>query len=274
MKMFNIAICISGQARTYKQCLLNQKKLFENLFINQPNIHIDYFFHTWDTNQWTEKGSDKQLLHVLPYEKTDIDVDFIRSNVNLIDYKIEHFDKDKINNHWGPSLYSMYYCNYLKRKKELKDCFRYDLVIKTRFDLLFNPNIRYSIYTPLEDYVMYTASPMSRMSNELNYFNFDDVLFYGSSFTMDILCDTYRYVNANLSHNNFAKDIENLDLPFEYYYGPGCLIYRHGTLFGLSPSRGNHLEYIVARRKVMEENLDGIIDYDKIHKIHLEYYNK
>lgn len=271
--MFRIAICISGQIRTYKQCLLNQKRLFENLMINKNDVTVDYFFHTWDTNQWTSNGDDKMNLHKIPHEKAEIDIDFIKSNVNLIDYKIDVFDPEMINNHWGPVLYSMHYCNYLKRKTELRLGYRYDLVIKTRFDILFNPFSSLSILTPIEDYVMYTVSPMSRMDIELNYYNFDDVFFYGSSFTMDILMDTYRYVNRNLSHHDFARNIENHNIPVEYFYGPGCLLYRYGTLCGLSSAKIGELYYIVARKSVMTENLDGIKDYDRIRQIHTDYYN-
>lgn len=271
--MYRIAICMSGQSRTYKQCLLNQKRLFENLMINKEDIQVDYYFHTWSSNQWTNIGSDKVNIHLIPFEEVEIDVDFIKENVNLIDYKIEKFDSEKISNHWGPAAYSMFYCNHLKRKRELKDGFRYDLVFKSRFDIAFDPNIRYSIFTPIEDHVMYTPTPMSRMDNELNYFNFDDVIFYGTSFTMDILSDTYRYVKKNFNHHIFARNIENLDLPVEFYFGPGCLLYRHATLWGLSPSKADPLPYVIARRGVYLENLDGIKDFEKIRKLHLDYYN-
>lgn len=271
--MYRIAICLSGQSRTYKQCLLNQKRLFENLMINKEDIQIDYYFHTWDTNQWTNVGSDKINLHLLPFEKIEIDINFVKSSINLMDYKIETFDAEKISNHWGPASYSMYYSNYLKRKREIKDGFRYDLVIKSRFDIVFNPNMRYSIFTPIEDHIMYTPSPMSRMDNELNYFNFDDVLFYGTSFTMDFLSDTYRYIKKNFDHHKFAKNIENLDLPVEFYFGPGCLLYRHATIWGLSPSKAEPLHYVIARHKVYRDNLDGITDFNKILEYHNDYYN-
>jgi hypothetical protein len=271
--MFRIAICISGQSRTYKHCLLNQKRLFETMMISDKDIQIDYFFHTWDTNHWTTIGSDKRNIHLLPQLPANIDVDFIKSNINLIDYKIEKFNDSKINKLWGPALYSIHWCNYLKRKEEIKKGFRYDLVIKTRFDLLFPPDIRYSVFTPLEDHVMYTGSPMSRMDSELNYYNFDDVFFYGTSFTMDIIADTYRYIDSNFNHHKFGADILNMDIPFEYYYGPGCLLYRHGTLWGLSASHTNPLPYIIGRFAAIEQNLNGITDYDKLLKINLDYYN-
>lgn len=167
----------------------------------------------------------------------------------------------------------MYYCNYLKRKKEIMDSFRYDLVIKMRFDVLFNPMLKYSIPLPLEDHIMYTASLMSRMPNELNFYNFDDVFFYGTSFTMDIISDTYRFVNKKLGHKIFENEIENKDLSFEFYYGPGCLIYRHGTLYGMSPGKINPLYYIIARYGVLGRNLDGIRDFEEIAKLNQNYYN-
>lgn len=270
--MFRVAVCISGQSRTYKQCLGNQRRLFDNMYIGGKPIVVDYFFHTWDTNQWTNCGSDKAILHTIPYEPADIDVEFIQNNINLIDYKIETYDKNKINNHWGASLYSMHYSNYLKRKYELNNSFRYNLVIKSRFDILFDTDIRYNI-APLQDHIMYTASPMGRMDTELNYYNFDDVFFYGTSFTMDMLTDTYRYVNNNIDHHKFAINMENHDIPVEYFYGPGCLLYRYGTICGLSPCNSSPLYYIVARRAVMQKNLDGIINYNEIRQIHFDYYN-
>lgn len=273
MNMIRIAVCFSGQSRTYKQCLLNQKRLIESIDIQGQLLQIDYFLHTWDTNQWTSVSSDKMKLNSIPHVKANVDIEYIKSTVNLVDYKIEKFNENTHNGFWPGLLYSMYYCNYLKRKKEIMDSFRYDLVIKMRFDVLFNPMLKYTIPLPLEDHIMYTASLMSRMPNELNFYNFDDVFFYGTSFTMDIISDTYRFVNKKLGHKIFENEIENKDLSFEFYYGPGCLIYRHGTLYGMSPGKINPLYYIIARYGVMARNLDGIRDFEEIAKLNQNYYN-
>jgi len=64
-----------------------------------------------------------------------------------------------------------------------------------------------------------------------------------------------------------------MDLPVEFYFGPGCLMYRHATIWGLSPAKAEPLHYTIARHKVYEDNLDGINDYDKIAQYHLDYYN-
>lgn len=89
---------------------------------------------------------------------------------------------------------------------------------------------------------------------------------------MDLIGDLYStYKNLHSAELTSANEA-SVDLQPDMYYGPGCLIYEHLTNLGIHPDGGRHIEYAVVRSTAVEENLNGIYDYDKIRRKWFEWY--
>ena len=140
-----LAICLSGQPRDIKNTLKNIKESWST------NQDVDFFFHGW-------KGENN-----VPFRQdapsdvyTDDLFDYAIEILNPVNYQIEKqiiFEKqyqDSI--HWGcyhprfntnPSqniqsqFYSVNKSNQLKSSYEQSENFKYDAVLKCRFDYIF-----------------------------------------------------------------------------------------------------------------------------------------
>ena len=267
--MKRIAVCISGQTRTYKQCLENFKKYIDT--INRDReipIVIDYFYHTWDVNMWVLSAYEKEIRDVRnnPLEKVVVDIDYIASILNVKDYKIESFDEFNKNTdivtYWNPLFYSMYECNKLKIKYETENGFKYDMVIKSRFDLIFNLEDEYLGKFPIhsiERNTMYACWELEIFENELNTPHFNDIIFFGDSESMDITCNIYKTYINNIFHKiNFYGRSEN-EFPPENLLGPGCLLYRYLSRHtNIKPTYKQQIKYYIARKEVYDKKLNGL----------------
>ena len=58
-----VAVCFRGQLRTYKSTLDNLKRFFNT--INNGDVTIDYFIHTWDNNLYFPTFFKKNFLFFL-----------------------------------------------------------------------------------------------------------------------------------------------------------------------------------------------------------------
>lgn len=140
------AICISGLARTYK-------KTYESFWIHVVNTlrergSVDIFISTWDKqnistpsidlvqNTSTDIADIVSLYkpRVLEVESFDsIKNTFLLSRFTQRRCPIESLIKDGIL-FSIPGQYKIMKCNNLKRRIEIQEEFRYDLVLRTRFD--------------------------------------------------------------------------------------------------------------------------------------------
>ena len=92
----------------------------------------------------------------------------------------------------------------MKRKYELKHNFEYDIVVKSRPDVVFNPK-RY--LRGLEHHcgiIICIRTHGGEMGHEFGMFNIDDCVFYSNSYTMDgyeLICIQYRQKNLDCRFN-------------------------------------------------------------------------
>lgn len=274
---YRVAILLTAQSRTYKICLdgiidfFNREKT-EN---GQRFVKIDYFMHTWTSNQWTEKGSDKPNLHNIPYEPASVDIGFIQSKLpTLRDYIIEDYNTEKVHNAWGPGLYSFFKANQLKSLYEYKHNFTYDLVIKLRMDQVWSPNQKFLFHDVLENRFIYSASPFARIKYELNSFNLDDVWFFGDSPTMNIASQCYNYVGQMIGGESYIKnDIPHLH-KIESMLGPGAMMNRFINQVNIHGSRWiDPLQYIIVRKEALDNNWTYWDNYPYIFNSSRKYYN-
>ena len=126
-----IAVCLSGQTRTFDYCVESIKSFFKD---------CDFFCHTYNYNSYHEAGV--KPIHDIWRE--DI-IKLIKENLKPKKLKVETreqttkmfetmgWDKDEetLNN------YSMYHSIIESYDYDFSD---YDIVVKSRYDLIHRPN--------------------------------------------------------------------------------------------------------------------------------------
>lgn len=237
-----IAICFSGQIRTAIETSENLIRYFGELY---PKC--DFFIHTWNVN--TDKAGPpnsfeiidddtiNKLIKIYNPKKIKIE-DYIITNRNEFDNLAY---KNGINN---SMFYSFMHSIKLKKQYELENNFKYDYVIKIRFDLIFNSHRRlindinmflyekengiwieniapdYNEKTDMWiDDVFYisTSNIMDKISNYYNFFKeSNQIINYYNSFTYFITLNNIKFFKI--------KPIDNEN---KYLMG-GYTIYRKG----------------------------------------------
>lgn len=268
-KKFRIAVCYSGQARHWRTALTNNLKFFgwEKHPVFETAVEVDYFIHTWDTNTWRfpKQGHEHFVL------EKHADADDIQAAYNPKGFVCEEFHQEKYTRAWDPMFYSHSRSLMMKRDYEMKNNFQYDLVIKARLDIVYDPVHMFPLahVWPL---TCYTCTPINKFPSEFNYNNFDDVLFYGDSPTMDLVGDIYDRNRQRHTPLLVERADSGPNLDVTMWYGPGCSLYDHCTDLGIHPEGARVIEYAVVRSTAVEENLDGINDYQEIRKKWFEWY--
>lgn len=269
MKPFRIALCFSGQSRTWQYCVNNIKHFFRNRThpeTAQP-LSYDIFIHTWDTNSYRNDTSTWEFTH----EQFN-DYHEIKNAYNPVHLEIENWLEFKKNERsFDGMFYSFMKSIHFKRQYELANDFEYDLVIKLRLDTIYTPYNPF-IAHKVEPMIGYTCTPVSKMIPEFHYNNFDDVFFYGDSKTMDQIAHLYRtQVKKRIDEQELVHNMMHNE---EFYYGPGCSLYRHMTDISIHPHCYFSFPWYVARKSVAESGLDPIADWEHVMKKCMDWYRQ
>lgn len=267
---FRIAVCLSGQARHWKMAAENIKKffVFDNVHPETgQTVETDFFIHTWDTNSWRKPKTD---ISVFVDERHNEGHAIIEA-FNPKGFEEEGWIQDNFPLAWDPMFYSFQKSLLQKRSYELENDFQYDIVIKARLDVIYNPANKFPLIRVWPG-VCYTNTPISKFQSEFNYNNFDDVMFYGDSPTMDLMGDLYdtHKLTHGMDYRMSNHATTNLD-PVTFY-GPGCLLYDHATNLSIHPDGSRVIEYAVVRSTAVEANLDGIYDYEEVRRKWFDWY--
>ena len=120
----------------------------------------------------------------------------------------------------------------LKKQYEIENDFTYDIVVKSRPDIVFNP--KRTCYFELVDDMIYDnqffTTHGGEMQHEFGMFNIDDCVFYSNSYTMDVLVNMYQYRQKLIDSRNKGKEqlwIQQL--------GPGVLMHEFCKEYGITP---------------------------------------
>jgi hypothetical protein len=217
-----VALCISGHLRSYTKTL---PSIITNLI---KKYNPDIFISTWSSpGFWSNNKSVYGVSNRCKiFDKKDFDK--IKTLLKPKEFEIEELTEDlalrfiKEADHiistrpqppkyrWGKkqNIIGMYYkinkCNELKKKYENKHNFKYDLVIRTRPDIIINncENLE-----PKKNTIL-----IYNQGNDIN-FHIGDLFFAGPSDVMDRICGLYS--------NNGIKDI---------YHKTNCLYCSHDIL--------------------------------------------
>jgi hypothetical protein len=202
------ALCISGHMRTYK-------KTFESLKRNVIDIlNPDVFIATWDElgfwggydhqigfNNKENKININDIQNTFQPKKIKVDKyeDFDEMFLN----RSKNFESNKIwyNEIWytrPKNAISMYHKSnesvLLKQNFEIENDFKYDLVIKTRPDILYHEKIP-SIISEYDGSLFYILNKYT------HHTGYGDIFFAGNSNTVDSFFNLYNDFEILFSKN-------------------------------------------------------------------------
>ena len=260
-----IAVCMSGQLRQWEIAKENQKWFWET-----SGVEIDYFIHTWDYSGDREGVSQPYITRDVSREEFDKVVDWYKPKGCMFDDRKQDFFY--ANDHWSSLFYSMAQSMILKRQYEIDNDFEYDLVIKTRPDVVFDPRYHFS-WEPLEDNILF-ATQGGLMESEFHMFNTNDMVFYGKSYTMDLVIPMYFYRQKMLDQRNLFKD-----KLFTGSMGPGVLMQEYFRDYGITtqsiqPNRSTFIETLVKLGCPQDLNLMDHNEFHKMEKYFRDWYTK
>jgi hypothetical protein len=238
-----VAVCLSGQLRTWKQCYQTWENLFDELRkssqFQQEGIVVDYFVHTWDFNSqpyaiWTKELWDQGLYDAgfkespgVPLEQSEIDeyLSVIKPKQFLVEgawkssTRKNHLDDRMIKrmddtSKWAPiswsgsQMYSIMMADKLKRDEEIATGYEYDMCMRMRNDLYFDENnikVFCNEFKKPENKKLYSC-------HSFNTFNFPhdavgDIFFYSNSMTFDVVCNTFNYL-PQIDPDIFPPDVK------------------------------------------------------------------
>lgn len=273
-----VAVCLSGQARTWRTAKDNILSYFD---LEDRGIQVDYFIHTWNINQYRRKKDvvwvNRADEEVLPTEKEDLVEAF-----NPVAIELEEYRSGDYVTLWAALLYSFMKSVWLKRKYEIENDFRYDLVIRSRLDINFPQegvcNLNFplnKLYAhPIQHLTGYSTMPIiPRFPSEFNYPCFDDVFFYSNSPTMDIISNCYRWYTGIVKTNGHLQTKKEYIQDSAYWYGPGTILYRYLVEHGIHPQGYRAILYYVVRKEVEERGLNSILNWEDVRDFSHEWYS-
>lgn len=209
----------------------------------EPLGKYDIFYHTWKL-----EPSVSELLKI---------------TYNPVSY-LEEQPLDRIKeSSFGSMLYSIMMSNELKKRHEIENNFRYDLVIKTRFDLIFPSSSCFPADTSLWPRTIYSVNGNFGI-NHTDYENhgISDVIFWGDSQSMDIATNVYRYYKYNtLIKDQYLKNGWKTDVK-DCYLSPGTMIYQRTVKQNIAHVRLPSVGEVPWRDDVA--HLDPVKNYEKI----------
>ena len=260
-----IAVCLSGQLRQWEMAKENQKWFWET-----SGVEIDYFIHTWDYSGDREGVSQPYITRDVSRKEFDKLVDWYKPKGCMFDDRKQDFFY--ANDHWSSLFYSMAQSMMLKRQYEIDNDFEYDLVVKTRPDVVFDPRYHFS-WEPLEDNILF-ATQGGLMESEFHMFNTNDMVFYGKSYTMDLVIPMYFYRQKMLDQRNLFKD-----KLFTGSMGPGVLMQEYFRDYGITtqsiqPNRSTFIETLVKLGCPQDLNLMDHNEFHKMEKYFRDWYTK
>lgn len=265
-----IAICLSGQPRTIEFASRSILNHFSN---NRGNHTYDFFCHAWDYNTWKLNGSTG-----ITYSNNEkVDHDWLQEQLNKfspkysiintvrdtkLDYNITGWH-NLVHLPYGSLLYSAMISNFLKRKYEHENNFKYDCVFKARYDSVFRVESNIVLPAEMPQRTLYFPH-LGRFPLEYHRFNASDCIYYGDSWAMDIASDLFRHVLSNTRKLHREDDFD--------CFGPGTLMTEFCNRYSIDLVRSSELTEILYRKEVMGLDPLDPAQFHKIEKMHASFY--
>ncbi len=209
-----IALCVTGQPRTWKRCYQTWIDAVSHLG------EVDIFYHMWDFNTHPNMAASllKTKLENVPItdeERFDL-LTTLQPKAHLIEPAIQ-MSRPNVKNPiswWARSQFlGIKKCALLKRQYEIDNNFEYDMVVRIRTDLVLNHKIENINLNPE---TLYTC--VNQHDPEYKTFRIGDIFYYSNSYTYDMASkfyDAFDFVDANDVVKN--STVFPPELAFYYY---------------------------------------------------------
>jgi len=201
-----IAVCLRGDFRNWDI----MKKYFFHVF-SSMNHDIDFYFATYDNVNYVHKkrqyeGVGDTFNYAVPFRLDKVLMDF--KQYNLVDYQIVPSSERKwLSGPINPTLFQyhlIYLSNLLKRKHEINNNFKYDVVISTRTDVFYFEDLLLKAVDNSKSMFLNHHDSKDRLSPPFN-FNAQDIAFISDSETMDIVSNIYWEIRQFL-HGGHTRE--------------------------------------------------------------------
>lgn len=274
-----IAICISGQLRTWKKCYGSWFKFIEKIKQIYNATDVDIFCHTWTYNTLPNElvngannngfGNEVGNWHTIEGDMiSEEEISRFLTIINPKSYLIESKEKNKSRKDqvmnlgkieediygepshiWTASqFYSVMRSAHLKKKYELENGFRYDICFRFKYDLFFTDDdierINDKTYVIPKHNTIYSCHTAYSQNHSIGFpfFRLGDIFWYSESVSFDRICDFYRFLPI-IGRTAFVDNTVFIENAFYFYAKIIRLSIR--SLPGVDPKMyrtANHLE--------------------------------
>lgn len=255
-----IAICLSGEPRTWRIAHKSIKSFFD-----VPDAQVDYFIHTWLGNSW-KINNVFDHVPILASEAEEI-----RATFEPVDMRYDAA-RHPPQTVWGSLFASQQYSFMLKRSHELNQGWDYDIVVKARLDTIYPPGAKFETHH-LQPLTAYTAERPFRMPMEYHACNFNEVIYYGDSPTMDLIGDVIHHATVECDWSAYHSRAATLRETIPMKYGPGAYMNRYMAAHNIYGTHApNQIEWVIVRKDALLLKLDPVDDFAAIRDLHGKHY--
>lgn len=247
-----IAICLSGQPRTWEKCSPTWFKLVEKIKEKYQVDQVDFFCHAWDFNTsphavlaakgMASEGIVDDYIRVQGVALSDMEKQSMIDTIKPIKYKFESETTSKSKyaetyqaaqfhapEHGGTTLdwcasqfYGVMYAAHLKKQYEYENNFQYDICFRLRYDLFLNDHqINWFLNPESGDFespifnTVYSCHT-AKDGSQFPFHRFGDVFWYADSVTFDRICDFYRWLPI-LGRRSFNNNLVGTEHALYFY---------------------------------------------------------
>ena len=215
-KNCKIAICLSGQSRTFDYCA----ESILDFFSSDVGNKFYFFGHT------TNKNKNKPWPAAqLAASEEELDIENLgnamKGKICFTNLLVEEEKQRNIG--YGIQLYSQMMANFLKQQYEIENNMMFDVVVRARFDVCyqFSSKLEHFVKGPIQEKTLY--SHFGLMRPEFVLPNPTSIIHYGSSLTMDIIDTFFNVLNTGAFYKLVECDKFN---PMWRHVGDGALIHK------------------------------------------------
>lgn len=235
-----IALCFSGQLRTWRKTITQFKKFIS--ILEDKGHSVDVFCHMWNFNTYpnsiAHKLMDYSSQEIVEQDEIDQLISELTPKSFLIETQLEskkvqeqilnprsNIIKERcginqLGNFFAPQFYSIMRSAHLKRKYESDYNIVYDCCFRLRYDLwLLDNHIEYFFENAKEFQNPKGNTIYSVHNGRLNnhpYFRVGDIFWFSDSNTFDRICDFVRWLRL-YGPNALSNDNLLIESTFFYY---------------------------------------------------------
>ena len=277
-----IALCFSGQLRTWRKTITQFKKFIS--ILEDKGHNVDVFCHMWNFNTYPNAIA-ASMQDFSPYEKVEqAEINELIAELDPKSFLVEegssalHAQQSILNvtnkfildtygiNYYGhffaPQFYSIMRSAHLKRKYESDHDIVYDCCFRLRYDLLLSEDqlkcfFEYSTeFQQPQNNTIYSVH--NNRHNKFPFFKTGDIFWFSNSDTFDRICDFYRWIRL-LGPKVFG-DTENLLIETMFFYYLKFINLNISNLY-TDPRIARSDDYLELRQHA---GYDGVMNCDKI----------